>query len=223
MPVPKATTDTSPRRLLRDVVFDKLLAAIQDGTLQPGERLNDDDLVQWLGVSRTPIREAIARLVEYGLIEMEANRYTRIATPTFDQFDDARQVLFGFMEMSTRWTLPKLTDQSFAALEEILDAAQHNARTEDRGLSRDITQLARFLVQESDNELLVQLAESLIPRVEFLSLIAADRMFWDVTTPLDTYRRAAEKRDGDAGAAVVRAMSAAVDGMVADLRSSEAS
>ncbi|MBK0296697.1 GntR family transcriptional regulator, partial [Bacillus sp. S34] len=55
MPVPKSTVENSPRKLLRDVVLEKMLTAIQDGTLQTGERLNDDELVQWLGVSRTPI------------------------------------------------------------------------------------------------------------------------------------------------------------------------
>ena len=81
MPIPSGPDNPAPRRLLRDVVFDKMLDAIQDGTLQPGERLNDDELVTWLGVSRTPIREAIAKLVDYGLVEMEANRYTRVVQP----------------------------------------------------------------------------------------------------------------------------------------------
>ncbi len=103
MPVPKSTVENSPRKLLRDVVLEKMLAAIQDGTLQAGERLNDDELVAWLGVSRTPIREAIAKLVDYGLVEMEANRYTRIATPTGKQATDTTQVLGGFMEMAARW------------------------------------------------------------------------------------------------------------------------
>ena len=45
MPVPKSTVENSPRKLLRDVVYEKMLAAIHDGTLQAGERLNDDELV----------------------------------------------------------------------------------------------------------------------------------------------------------------------------------
>ncbi len=110
MPVPKSTVDNSPRKLLRDVVLEKMLAAIQDGTLQAGERLNDDELVAWLGVSRTPIREAIAKLVDYGLVEMEANRYTRVASPTREQYDDAFQLLFGFAELAARWAVPNLDD-----------------------------------------------------------------------------------------------------------------
>jgi biotin operon repressor len=79
MPIPQTEETTGPGRLLRDVVFDKMLDAIVDGTLEPGERLNDDQLVKWLGVSRTPVREAIAQLHSYGLVEIEANRYTRVA------------------------------------------------------------------------------------------------------------------------------------------------
>ena len=68
MPVPKPSDTTTPRRLLREVVFDQMRDAIVDGTLHPGERLNDDELVAWLGVSRTPIREAVARLHAAGLV-----------------------------------------------------------------------------------------------------------------------------------------------------------
>ncbi len=66
-----------------------MLEAIQDGTLEPGERLNDDQLTAWLGVSRTPVREAIARLASEGLIEMAANRYTRVASQSTDAFREA--------------------------------------------------------------------------------------------------------------------------------------
>lgn len=59
MPIPQTEETTGPRRLLRYVVFDKMLAAIVDGTLEPGERLNDDQLVEWLGVSRTPTQAAV--------------------------------------------------------------------------------------------------------------------------------------------------------------------
>lgn len=81
MPVP-STQPAAERKLLRDTVQDKIRDAIMDGTLEPGERLNDDDLIAWLGVSRTPIREALAELARAGLIEMAPNRYTRVAAPT---------------------------------------------------------------------------------------------------------------------------------------------
>ncbi|WP_051702003.1 MULTISPECIES: GntR family transcriptional regulator [Mycetocola] len=78
MPIPLSSGRPPGRALLRVRALDRLTEAIVDGTLEPGERLRDQDLSEWLQVSRTPIREAIARLSEIGLIELEPNRYTRV-------------------------------------------------------------------------------------------------------------------------------------------------
>jgi DNA-binding GntR family transcriptional regulator len=93
MPIPQQNPANSPRRLLRDVVFDKILSAVLDGTLVPGERLNDVELVKWLGVSRTPVREALVRLASYGLVEIEANRYTRVASLDADLYGESLEFL----------------------------------------------------------------------------------------------------------------------------------
>ncbi|GAB3402299.1 hypothetical protein GCM10027515_11860 [Schumannella luteola] len=94
MPIPSDATATSAQRhLLRDVVLERLRDAIMDGTLQPGESLNDKELQSWLGVSRTPIRDAINELARRGLIEMEPNRFTRVASPTAADAIDAMHAL----------------------------------------------------------------------------------------------------------------------------------
>jgi len=92
MPVPKSDTAAS-RTLLRDQVTNSIRAAIIDGTLEPGERLHDESLIEWLGVSRTPIREALASLANEGLIEMAANRYTRVASLSGPAHDQAAMLL----------------------------------------------------------------------------------------------------------------------------------
>ncbi|MBN9629053.1 MAG: GntR family transcriptional regulator [Actinobacteria bacterium] len=76
MPMP---TDHVARISLSDEAYVRIESAIMDGTLEPGERLRDSDLVEWLGISRTPIRHALDRLAEQGLVEMERNRFTRVA------------------------------------------------------------------------------------------------------------------------------------------------
>jgi DNA-binding GntR family transcriptional regulator len=93
MPVPKSSVPAEPRTLLRDVVYAKLASAIEDGTLVPGERLNDNELTEWLDVSRTPVREAISRLVSEGLVEMAANRYTRVSTASAKDYKEAAELL----------------------------------------------------------------------------------------------------------------------------------
>ena len=60
----------------------RLCEAIVDGTLAPGEVLHDDELCAWLGLSRTPVRDALRRLRDEGLVEMAPQRFTRVASLT---------------------------------------------------------------------------------------------------------------------------------------------
>ena len=62
-----------------DAVYDQILEALQQGRLQPGERLRDGEFAAQLGVSRTPVREALLRLGELGVVEFAPARYTRVA------------------------------------------------------------------------------------------------------------------------------------------------
>ncbi|WP_263091152.1 GntR family transcriptional regulator [Curtobacterium sp. RIT-PI-V] len=122
MPVP-STQPAAERKLLRDTVQDKIRDAIMDGTLEPGERLNDDDLIAWLGVSRTPIREALAELARAGLIEMAPNRYTRVAAPTKDELLDAYRTLGVIYGGVVRLAVPNLTEPQRKKIVKMLDDA----------------------------------------------------------------------------------------------------
>lgn len=70
---------TADRRLLRNDVFEVLLTRILNGGFVPGERLKDAELTSWLRVSRTPVREALSRLVTLGLVKTAPNRFTCVA------------------------------------------------------------------------------------------------------------------------------------------------
>jgi DNA-binding GntR family transcriptional regulator len=77
MPVPDQVV-ARPRSLLRDDVYERLRDAIVDGTLVPGEQLRDQELSTWLGVSRTPVREALLRLAQAGLVTAVPGRSTHV-------------------------------------------------------------------------------------------------------------------------------------------------
>jgi DNA-binding GntR family transcriptional regulator len=62
-----------------DAVYDQILEALQQGRLRPGERLHDAEFAAQLGVSRTPVREALLRLRDLGVVEFAPARYTRVA------------------------------------------------------------------------------------------------------------------------------------------------
>ncbi len=68
-----------PRALLRDDVHARLRDAIVDGTLAPGEQLRDVELAERLGVSRTPVREALLELARAGLVTATPGRSTVVA------------------------------------------------------------------------------------------------------------------------------------------------
>lgn len=211
MPVPVQTTPSGPRRLLRDVVFDQILAAIQDGTLEPGERLNDDDLVNWLGVSRTPVREATARLVSLGLVEMEANRYTRVATPSTDDYVAALHLFVGLQELAARWAAPKCTPRDEAGLQEVIGETRGHATRQDPAVLDDILAITTLLIRVAGNRLLAETADGLMQRIQFLAVPAREHFQWDLEGYLEALGTAVAARDGEAAAAAVRVLSDLVD------------
>ena len=78
MPLPPTETRLI-RSLARDEAYGKIRDWIIDGTLRPGEILRDQEIAQSLGVSRTPVREALRRLEDEGFVETALNRWTRVA------------------------------------------------------------------------------------------------------------------------------------------------
>jgi len=81
MPLP-ATVNPIERPLVREQVYMRLRDWIVGGVLEPNEQMRDLDLARRLGVSRTPVREALRRLEDEGFVHTAANRWTRVAPAT---------------------------------------------------------------------------------------------------------------------------------------------
>ncbi|ROS61077.1 DNA-binding GntR family transcriptional regulator [Frigoribacterium sp. PhB160] len=178
MPVPTREETTGPRRLLRDVVYDQILAAIVDGTLEPGERLNDSELSAWLGASRTPIREAIAQLASYGLVEIEANRFTRVASLDDDLYAEASQFLAGIHSLGRQWGLGNLSAADRKQIRHDLKAVRKAAAARDLKAPGLFLDVQGHLVRASGNALMVGTEEPLRTRVKFLSPRDASAFDW---------------------------------------------
>lgn len=106
------------RRLLRDDVYVRLRDAIVDGTLAPGEQLRDGDLADWLGVSRTPIREALLRLAEAGLVVAHPGRSTAVSSLDMRAVRNARDVVAAMHELAVREAVASLTEADLEAMRE---------------------------------------------------------------------------------------------------------
>lgn len=118
MPIPDDAPPVIERRLLRDDVYGRLRNAIVDGTLAPGEQLRDAELAEWLGVSRTPVREALLRLAEAGLVTMLPGRSTTVSSLDARTVRDARDVVAAMHEVAVREAVASLTPEQLDTMRE---------------------------------------------------------------------------------------------------------
>jgi DNA-binding GntR family transcriptional regulator len=115
MPIP-ANDLAIGRRLLRDDVYGRLRDAIVDGVFAPGEQLRDGELAAWLGVSRTPVREALLRLADAGLVVARPGRSTTVSSLDARDLRDAREVVAAMHEVAVREAVGALSRADLAAM-----------------------------------------------------------------------------------------------------------
>ena len=137
IPVPR--TSLPPRPLLRDEVFERLRDAIVDGTLSPNEQLRDAELATWLGVSRTPVREALLELGRTGLVRSLPGRSTVVAPLDETSVRDAQTVVAAMHRLAVESAVPRLTTSDLDRMRHAndrFDAAQRSGDA-DAALSAD--------------------------------------------------------------------------------------
>jgi len=168
MPVP-SNRDLVPRRLLRDDAYAALRDAILDGTLEPGERLREVELCAWLGLSRTPIRAALAQLEEDGLVETAPQRFTRVAPLDRVEARDAFELVATVQSLATRLAVPSLTADDFATMREANErfAAALTAGDVDGAIHAD-DDFHDVFVRASGNGEIPRVLARLVPRLRRL-------------------------------------------------------
>jgi DNA-binding GntR family transcriptional regulator len=110
------TLDKIDRVPLRERVYYLIQQAIVSGELQPGQRVRDIDLASQLGVSRTPVREALQRLGDEGLVEMLPGALTRIVLLDMQAAQDAFLVVAVVQALATRLAVSRLTESDIGTL-----------------------------------------------------------------------------------------------------------
>lgn len=103
---------------LRDVVFNTLRQAILTGEMEPGERLMEIQLANKLGVSRTPIREAIRKLELEGLVVMVPRKGAEVADITEKDLRDVLEVRTALEELSIELAMKNMNDDDCKQLTE---------------------------------------------------------------------------------------------------------
>ncbi|MFM9447369.1 GntR family transcriptional regulator [Streptomyces acidiscabies] len=104
------------RTLLRDRACEAIRDAIVSGEIEPGAVVRDIDLAERLGLSRAPVREAFARLVDEGLLESKPQSYTRVTPLVASEVRDAAAVVGAMHELAARTAVTRLTLADIATM-----------------------------------------------------------------------------------------------------------
>ncbi|MBO5472500.1 MAG: GntR family transcriptional regulator [Lachnospiraceae bacterium] len=147
---------------LRDVVFNTLRKAILTGELKPGERLLEIHLANQLGVSRTPIREAIRKLELEGLVTMIPRRGAEVAQITEKSLRDVLEVRRALDALCVELACDRITTEGTEQLKRACDAFEHAAKTGDvTTIAAADVALHDIIVQATRNQRLIQMINNL--------------------------------------------------------------
>ena len=147
---------------LRDVVFNTLRKAILTGELKAGERLMEIHLAKQLGVSRTPIREAIRKLELEGLVVMMPRRGAEVAQITEKDLKDVLEVRRALDALCAELACDRITQEEKVQLKDACDKFEEATRTGDATtIAGADVQLHNIIVEATGNRRLIQLINNL--------------------------------------------------------------
>lgn len=151
---------------LRVVAYDAIKDRILSGGLEPGEALSESEWAHTLGISRTPVREAIQQLAREGLVEVFPKRGTlvaRLSVRDVRESFELRQAIEGF---AARLAAARRTDEQLDAMRVALSPSEGD------GYRRG-TDFHRLVVHAADNSYLEQAFESAEGRIDLASRLAS--------------------------------------------------
>src|SRR5882724_366701 len=135
--------DRSPHRSLRAphtravAVAAEIRRLIQDGALQPGERLRQASIASRFGVSTTPVREAFMALASEGLVRQDAHRGVVVFEPSLDELTETYEIRQVLEPLATGLAAPRLTDAELEVLEALLGQMRSASPPQYANLNRE--------------------------------------------------------------------------------------
>lgn len=147
---------------MRQEVYQTLQGLIIDGTLQPGEQMKDKELAESLGVSRTPVREALQRLEDEGMVHTAANRWTRVASVDLDEAERIYPIIQSLESLALKMARSNLRSTDLEAMEETITSLE--LALEDGApiaASKAERQFHEIFVNKSGNEELIRILHNL--------------------------------------------------------------
>jgi len=169
------------RQSLHLEVADRLRTMIVEAELVPGERIVEAELCEQLGVSRTPLREALKVLASEGLIELLPNRGTRVSEITEKEIGELFEVLGGIERMAGELAAERASDKNIEKLRKFQQRMELHHRNDQRHEYFELNrQVHELIVGMSDNSVLVATHANVMMKVQrarYLAIMSQER--WD--------------------------------------------
>jgi DNA-binding GntR family transcriptional regulator len=170
-----------PRTGLHEQAATRLRLLIVRGDLAPGQQLLETDLSEALGVSRTPLREALKQLASEGLVELRLNRSAIVAPLRRDELVELFEAVSGIERCAAELAATRMVARDFERLEALQERIEwHHGRGELRDYFEINQQVHSAIVGFARNGVLKATHDALLPRAErarFFALSVQGR--WD--------------------------------------------
>ncbi len=151
---------------LRDVVFNTLRQGILTGELKPGERLMEIHLADRLGVSRTPIREAIRMLELEGLVKMIPRKGAEVARISLQDMQDVLEVRKVLDSLATKLACFRISEEQGIRLKEAAKGFSVAVKTGDAiAIAKADVAFHDVILMASGNKRLIQMVNNLAERI----------------------------------------------------------
>jgi DNA-binding GntR family transcriptional regulator len=163
-------TGGPPRRSLRDRAYHAIRAAILEGDLRPGSAISEAERAENLGVSRTPIREALQLLAREGLVEVFPKRGTLVARLSARDVRESFELREAIEAAAARLAAQRRTKAELGEMKAAL-RRQRNRPRDDGYLSA--ADFHRIVVAAAHNHYLLEAFDSTAGRIDLASRMAA--------------------------------------------------
>ncbi|RNC28679.1 MAG: HTH-type transcriptional repressor RspR [Candidatus Dichloromethanomonas elyunquensis] len=149
---------------LREIVLEALREAIVSGILEPGERLMEIQLAEEMGVSRTPVREAIRKLELEGFIVMIPRKGAYVAGVSYKDVKDVFEIRAALEGLAASLAAEKVTDDELEQMERVLHYEKEPESLEE--IVQSDTDFHALLYKASRNERLLNILANLREQIQ---------------------------------------------------------
>ena len=160
------------RQSLSEQVYNYIKRLILSGELEGGQKIPEEKIAQQFGVSRTPIREALRRLNEYGLVYLKPRSYAIVVALDPEEAEQVSQVRAQLEVLSTRLLVEKGRQEDFDALELIAQECEKALEADDIATSFEKdSQFHLGIAKRTGNRHLFELFEKIDAKMQLLRLV----------------------------------------------------